>query len=142
MSIIKSMQDWLAEYPGMRLQPLNAVLTNLTKSIPSSYALAPAGDGKTETDLSGNRTYRKNYVFYALESIQDEVDRAENHDFLEGFTDWLEERADNDDFPIISGAYSVDSIDVSNLLLHDVGTDGSGIYQVQIQLTITKWRAE
>lgn len=141
MSIIKVMQDWLGEYPGMRLQPLNIVLTDLTKGVPTSYALAPAGDGKTQTDVAGNREYTKNYVFYACESVLDEADRAENHDFLEDFTQWLENRADSNDFPQIPGGYTVDAIDVSNLLLYDVNTDGSGIYQVQIQLTITKWRA-
>lgn len=141
MSIIKSLQNWLEQYSGMALHPLNEVLTDLTKDVPSSYAVAPAGDGKASTDIAGNRTYTKNYVFYARESVADEADRQENHDFLEDFTDWIEQCAETDDFPALPGGYSVDELNVSNCLLFDVSDDGSGIYQVQIQLIITKWRA-
>lgn len=140
MSIIAALQSWLEQYPGMQIQPLADVLTDLTKPIPSSYALAPAGNSVTQTYITGKRTYTNNYVFYARESILDEADRVENHDFLEGFTEWIEERAENEDFPELSGGYVVDSIGVSNLLLFDVDENGIGTYQVQIQTKITKWR--
>lgn len=142
MSIIKALQDWLGTYPGMHLEPLNNVLTDLTKAVPSSYALAPSGNGKSQTDIAGNRTYRNNYTFYATESVTDEVDRAEIHDFLEGFCDWLEEKADADEFPKLPGKYAVEEIEVSNILLYDVTDDGLGTYQVQIAITMTKWRTE
>lgn len=142
MSVIKSLQTWLEQYDGMQIRPLNEVLTDFTKDIPSSYAIARAGDSKTQTDIVGNRTYTQNYVFYTHESILDEVDREETHDFLESLTDWMEERAENDDYPIIPGTYSVDEINISNCLLHDVHEDGGGIYQVQIQIILTKWRQE
>ena len=140
MSIIASIQTWLSEYEGMELRPMNEVLTDLVKPVPTSYALASAGDSVTTEDIAGNRTYTKNYVFYARESVFEEKERAMNHDFLEGLTEWIESRADNDDFPQLSGGYEVDSISVSNLLLYDVGEDGMGVYQVQIKVEITKRR--
>lgn len=133
MSIISCLQSYLSEYPGMDLQTITTDLTGKT----AGCSLAPAGNGKTETDILGNRTYRNLYVFYAKEAVLDEADRRESYDFLEGFTDWLEERADADDYPVIPGC-TVDGIEVSNLLLYDVDDNGTGTYQVQIQLTITK----
>lgn len=142
MSIIRTVQDWLGRYPGMKLEPLSSVLTDLTKPAPSSYALAPAGNGKTQTDIAGNRYYTNNYVFYATEAIEDEIDRAEMHDFLEDFCGWLEEMAEEDQFPKLSGGYKIEEIEVSNILLYDVTDSGLGTYQVQIQIKLTKWRTE
>lgn len=133
MSIISCLQSYLAEYPGMALQPITTDLTGAT----AGCSLAPAGNGKTTVDILGNRTYRNNYVFYAKETVLDEADRRENYDFLEEFSDWLEERADAGDFPLLPGC-SVEGIEVSNILLYDVDEHGTGTYQVQIQLMITK----
>ena len=137
MSILSTLQAYLAEYPGMQLEVVTTDLTGRT----TGCALAPAGNGKTTVDILGNRTYRNNYVFYAKEAVLDEADRRENYDFLEGFTDWLEERADADDLPVLPGC-TVESLEVSNLLLYDVDNHGTGTYQVQIQLTITKEKKE
>lgn len=133
MSILSSLQAYLAAYPGMRLETVTTDLTGRT----TGCALAPAGNGKTTVDILGNRTYRNNYVFWAKEMALDEADRRENYDFLEGFCAWLEERADAEDYPVLPGC-AVEGVEVSNILLYDVDEHGAGTYQVQIQLMITK----
>jgi len=134
MSIIKSLQDYLVAFDGMELRPIAQVLTDTTNANPSSYALAPAGNGKIVTDITGNKTYQNNYVFYAKEAAADEVDRQENYDFLESFSDWIEEQNDKENFPVLPANYQVEEIKVSNILLFDIDEDGTGTYQVQIQL--------
>lgn len=142
MSILKTLQDYLQEYNGMRMRPISEILTDITKEQIGSYALAPSGNGKTVTDIMGNRTFENNYVFYAKESVSDEVDRGENQDFLEDFSDWLEERAENEGLPVLGERYDVESIDISNAMLFDIDEDGTGLYQVQIKLTFIKRRKE
>lgn len=133
--ILKALQDYLQTYEGMNLQPL---ATDLAGTVISKYALAPSGNGKTTTDIVGNKTFENNYVFYAKEYAADESERKENHDFLEGFSDWLDEQNDANNFPVLTGGYGVDNIAVSNAMLMDIGEDGNGLYQIQIKLTITK----
>lgn len=135
MSIIKALQDYLVTYEGMDLQPL---ATDLPGTGVSKYALAPSGNGKTITDIVGNKTFENNYVFYAKEAAANEADRLDNYDFLEDFSNWLEEQNDADNFPVLPAGYEVESIIVSNVMLFDIDEDGTGLYQVQIKLIFTK----
>lgn len=138
MTILKTLQDFLLKYPGMELRPIAEVLTDHTAETAGSYALAPSGNGKTRTDVVGNRTFENNYVFYAREATLTETDRQENSDFLESLQEWLDEQ--NENLPELPGKYEAESIEVSNGMLFDIGEDGTGLYQVQIKLTLTKWR--
>lgn len=138
MSIIKSLQDFLETFDGMELKPISQVMTDSTSTMPSSYALAPAGNGKIITDIAGNKTFQNNYVFYAKEAAADEIDRQENYDFLESFFDWIEAQNDAENFPTLPVNYSVEELNVSNVMLFDVNEDGTGLYQVQIQLIFKK----
>lgn len=142
MSLLKSLQDYLCEYDNMDMRPVSEVLTDQTGEYPSSYALAPSGNGRISKDILGNRTYQNNYVFYAKENSADEIDRQDNHDFLEDFSDWLEERNDNQDFPTLPQNYEVEGIQVSNAILFDLYEDGTGLYQIQIQLNFRKTRSD
>ncbi len=133
--ILKALQDYLQTYEGMDLQPL---ATDLAGTVISKYALAPSGNGKTVTDILGNKTFENNYVFYAKEPAGDEIDRQDNYDFLEDFSDWLDEQNDASNFPVLTGGYGVESMAVSNAMLMDIDPDGTGLYQIQIKLILTK----
>lgn len=137
MSILKSLQDYLTTYDGMELRPINQILTDSADAA-GEYALAPTGNSKTMTDIIGNKTFTNNYTFYAKESAAHETDRAENYDFLEGFSEWLDEQNDNDNLPTLPGRYKAVDLTAANGLLFDIDEDGTGLYQVQIQLTIRK----
>lgn len=139
MSILSSLQEYLKKFDGMELRPISEVLTDRTeKGMASSYAIAPAGNGKTQQDVTGRRFFRNSYVFYAQERMGAETDRAENWDFLEALTEWLEEQATAQNYPGLPAPYVVEALDVSNAMLVDINEDGCGIYQVQIQLEFSK----
>ncbi len=104
----------------------------------SSYSVAPSGNGKINTDILGNTIYQNNYVFYAREAAADETDRQENYDFLEGFSEWLEEQNEESNLPKLPGRYKAEELRVSNIMLFDINEDGTGLYQVQLQLEFRK----
>ena len=131
--MIKKLQEWLAGFEHAGLLPLTEVLTDVTDGA-GTYALQPAGNATTSIDILGNRIYTNNFVFYAKEYVHDEASRRENYDFLESLQEWIEEQEVLPSW----GRYSVEQVEVSNGLLFDIGDDGSGIYQVQIQVTIRK----
>lgn len=137
MSILKSLQEYLQTFEGMEMQP---ILPDMPDKKASSYALAPSGDGETITDIIGNKTYIKNYVFYAKENARNTVDKWDTYDFLEAFTEWLEEQDDEGNYPDLGKMYEVEELKVSNAMLFDIEENGTGVYQVQIQLRITKRR--
>lgn len=139
MSIIKSLQDYLETFDGMDIQPLT-IKTDFADEKASSYSVAPSGNGKISTDILGNTTYQNNYVFYAREAVSDEIDRQENYDFLEGFSEWLEEQNAEGKLPELPGKYKAEELRVSNIMLFDVNEDGTGLYQVQLQLEFVKER--
>ncbi len=139
MSIIKSLQNYLEQYERMDMQPLT-VKTDMTDAVASSYSVAPSGNGRISSDILGNRTYQNNYVFYAREAVSDEIDRQENYDFLEGFSEWLEEQNAEGNLPELPGRYRAEELRVSNIMLFDVNEDGTGLYQVQLQLKFIKER--
>jgi hypothetical protein len=114
------------------------VLTDRPDEYPESYALAPSGNSRVSTDITGCRTYQNNYVFYAKAAAADEVDRQDNHAFLESLTDWLEVQDRTGNYPVLPDGCSPEKLTVSNALLFDMLEDGTGIYQVQIQFTYTK----
>ena len=136
MSITNSIRSWLETYNGMTL----AVMTDGTGEKPSSYSLAPSGNGRITRDITGNTTYANNYVFYAREPAADEVDRRSNYDFLEGLTRWIEDKSDANDMPELGGDYKVEELTVTNAMLFDIDENGTGLYQVQIQIRFTKRR--
>ena len=120
MSILRAIQTFLSGYPGMR--PVR-ILTDGVAQDAESYAVAPSGNIRIQEDIVGNRTYENDYIFLARECTADEADRAGNYDFLEGLYNWLEE-----------------GVVPSNVMLMEIGDDGTGIYQVQIKLTFRKRR--
>ncbi len=136
MSILKSLQSFLEGYGKMDL----VVLTDQTTEQPSSYAIAPSGNSKITEDILGNRSYQNSYIFYAKELAASEVDRQDTYDFLEDFSDWLEEQSDTGNLPSLPGNYQVESLEVSNAMLFDIEENGCGIYQIQLQFIFTKRR--
>lgn len=138
MSILSALQDYLKAFDGMELRPISELLTDRPEAVPSSYAVAPAGGGQTAQDVTGRRYYQNSYVFYALECAGAEADRAENWDFLETLSEWLESRDAEQDYPVLPEPYQVEGIEVDNAMLFDLSEDGSGTYKVQIQLKFYK----
>lgn len=137
MSLLSCIQSFLETYPGMELRPLGEIMTDLSGASVSSYALAPAG-GRVTKDVTGARDYINTYVFYALEAAADEADRADNYDFLDSFGAWLEAQEDAGNYPNLPNGYTARHIEAQAALLADIYQNGSALYQVQIEITLTK----
>lgn len=127
MTILRTLQEFISKYNGME------VLTDY-EGKQSGYALQPTGNDTYKQDILGNKYYQNNYIFYVREIAREEEDRASNQDFLEDFSQWLDEQR----LPELAGRFTAQDMTVSNCMLMDIESDGTGIYQVQIQLKIKK----
>ncbi len=135
MSIIRALQTYLETYDGM--EKVKDIKTYMPDD-KNGYALAAAGNSKVSEDILGNKIFTNQYTFLAKEMASDEVDRGGKQDFLEDFTDWLEEQNSKGNLPLLEGKYKAESLNVSNAMLFDISEDGTGLYQVQITLKIKK----
>lgn len=127
MTILRTLQDFIGNYKGM------TVLTDF-EGKQSGFALQPTGNDTYKEDVLGNKFYLNNYIFYVRENAREEEDRASNQDFLEDFSLWI----DAQKLPALPGNFTAEKITVSNCMLMDIEADGTGTYQVQIQLKIKK----
>ena len=139
MSVIKTLQEYLKKFDGMELRTISEIQTDIVGGM-GTMAIAPAGRGAVSKDILGNRRFENNYVFYAKENIRDEVDRADMCDFLEDFTEWLEEQSEYGELPELPGNYEVIQMSTSGGTLYDITDDGAGVYMIQIQLVIRRRR--
>lgn len=134
MSVIKALQEYIQQYPEIEILNLDRVNEDA-----NSYALYPAGNGKIKTDVCGNKTYQRSYIFLAKKAASEEFERQGNYNFLEGFCDWIEERTDKRDYPYLGENTNVESLEVSNIMLMDISEAWStAVYQIQIKLTYEK----
>lgn len=127
MTILRTLQKFISNYNGM------TVLTDY-EGKQSGYALQPTGNDTYKEDVLGNKYFLNNYIFYVREIAREEEDRADNQDFLEDFAMWLDEQR----LPELPGKFTAEDMTVSNCMLMDIESDGTGVYQVQIQLKIKK----
>lgn len=135
MSILKSLQEYIKSYDGIaEIQKISTY----TADEKGGYAIGVSASNKISEDVLGNKVFLNNYVLFAKELAVDEVDRQEKQDFLEDFSDWLDEQNSKGVFPTLSGKFKVVSISVANAMLFDISEDGTGIYQVHIALKIMK----
>ena len=135
MSVIKALQEYIQQYKGMEM----LVLTDRTEEDRNCFAIYPSGNSKMKSDILGNRTYQKSYIFLAKMATGEEFERSGNYDFLEGFCDWIEENSDNNIYPELGDGYTVESLEVSNIMLMDISAGWDlGTYQIQINLQYTK----
>ncbi|WP_304128865.1 hypothetical protein [Mogibacterium diversum] len=142
MSIIKSVQDYLAKYDGMQLINMSEMETDYTPGKRGvkggTSALAPTGNSRTRTDVLGNKTYENSYIFFAKDLAVDNSAREDMYDFLESLSEWIETKIDEGLLPELPGKYEAVNLVPSNHMLYDIEESGAGVYQVELILTINK----
>ncbi len=142
MSIIKSIQDYLAKYDGMQLINMSEMETDYTPGkrgvTGGTSALAPTGNSRTRTDVLGNKTYENSYIFFAKDLAVDNSAREDMYDFLESLSEWIETKIDEGILPELPGKYEAVNLVPSNHMLYDIEESGAGVYQVELILTIKK----
>lgn len=133
--IIDKVRDFIAkcplldEFARLNVDYLGPNATEYTiDSVPTDEILKKYVDGGT----------LKQYIFvFASREYYgpDVLQNIENSGFYEKFSDWLEEKTEEGDFPLLEGNKSANSIEAisSGYLLS--ATEDTGSYQIQIRLT-------
>lgn len=131
MSVIGKIQDFLMEYQSFEL------LTDVVGES-ESYAIFPIASSKIVQDTVGNKTYVREFKIVFKKSLIDEVSRQSNHDWLEGFCDWIEEQTDNGNFPDLGNDYIVSEFVFYDLVFNPSEDFMDGVYSLLIRITYKK----
>lgn len=140
MSIISAMRTWLQGCPFLDTLAKNNMQIDLTNKNPTNYGLADGGMTKTPntTYLDGTSQWQGNYILYAKEYTNDDVERLENVGFCEDLQFWITDQSDANNFPEIEGISPV-LITADNGQLYDLDESGdTGTYQIQIHFTFRR----
>lgn len=101
------------------------------------YGIMPMGESiiRRSEDICGNVEVIKqyNYCLYARRFTVDDIIRLENSGFLEDFSDWIDEKEQDRDFPFLGDEPEEEHITAQNGMLFAMTPDGrTGRYQIQI----------
>ena len=130
MSIIKQVQEFLSQYQGFVL------LTDILEGN-ESCTIFPIGSSVTE-DTIGSKEYIREFKVIFQKSLIDEASRQANHEWLEGFCDWIEEQIDNSNYPDLGSGLLVTGFAFYDLLFNPTEDFKDGVYSLLIRLTYTK----
>lgn len=141
MSRIEQMREFIAKCPYMNR--FSERYVDWTDSESVNYGIMPTGESilRIDEDVCGNKTKYKqaNFALYARNFTIDDIARLESANFLEDFTNWIEEQSDKKTAPRFGDDPEEENMTAQNGMLFRMSENGvSGLYQIQIQCFFTK----
>lgn len=137
MSITEAINEWLLKYEKISefAEEINTEeLPNETKTL----ALQRTGVEDLPLKYIGEKGWYKQYQFILLLKNYSESNqqRTENLDWLDEFTDWIEQKKEEKDFPKIENKI-VKDVSCANSATYEVEEDGSiSNYYIQLYFNI------
>lgn len=134
--------EWLQTY-----EPINeiAIKENIhserTSENVKNLALQRTGFEDLGKRYITDRGWLRRYQYMLLLKSESEIDeqRLTNLDWLDDFSDWLNEKNSNKDFPILDNNKKVVEVSCANALTYQEDEDGAiSIYSLQIYFNVKK----
>jgi hypothetical protein len=112
-------------------------LIDVLNQEPVQYALVPLpGPRILETYVNGATVRGFPFAIQSMESTADDLARLETNGFYEALADWLEAQSEAGTLPTLGTGKTAETIEVlGHGILFEQGESGTGIYQIQCQLT-------
>lgn len=122
-----AIKKWL-----LKFQQIKIIDTDRVGANPENYGLykQPVLDEVKYIDGSGLRT--EYYYFLARENAQQEIDRRENYDLLEGLEVWIDTQVAKGNTPEIEG---FEEIGIANSFYLQEETEEEAVYQIGIYVS-------
>ena len=141
MTVAECLKKWLK---GFRAYDLTDVLTDIIDLDDGTFSIAKSPNSTVLREFQdGSSLVSEYYQFYASGSSGDDEDRNENHEFLQIFGNWIEDRNFLGKFPDLSkaGPLSCQEVKVNSSGEFSVEEGGRNtIYQVVLEVTFLKRR--
>ena len=136
MTISKYISDFISNYmKGV------SITTNHLEDSPDKYGLfkSPARETKNYTD--GSHEITEHYQFFAKQDGVSEADRRDSDEFLEELVYWMDDYANEYEYPSIDGGRTVIDIRITGCPYSmDVENNNEVIYQLTLSITYIRER--
>lgn len=133
------MIDWLGEFDGLNFSEL---LTDFMDAPEGCMALFRSPQKQEKAYLDGSKDITEYYNFFARKSTLLDETRVENQQLLDDLTEWIENKAFEEDYPDLSqvGNLTCEDITVNGASAINSQEDDNAIYQVTIAIQYLKER--
>ena len=139
MTVGECLKDWLSEYGGLNFSEL---LTDFIDAPEGCMALFRSPQKQENTYLDGSKNVTEYCNFFARKSTQLDEERVENQQLLDDLTEWIENKAFEEDYPDLSqvGNLTCEDITVNGTSAINSQEDDNAIYQITIAIQYLKER--
>lgn len=139
MTVGECLKGWLGEYGDLNFSEL---LTDFMDAPEGCMALFRSPQKQEKTYLDGSKEVTEYYNFFARKSTLLDETRVENQQLLDDLTEWIENKAFEEDYPDLSqvGNLTCEDITVNGASAINSQEDDNAIYQVTIAIQYLKER--
>lgn len=139
MTVGECLKDWLGEFDGLNFSEL---LTDFMDAPEGCMALFRSPQKQEMAYLDGSKDITEYYNFFARKSTLLDETRVENQQLLDDLTEWIENKAFEEDYPDLSqvGNLTCEDITVNGASAINSQEDDNAIYQVTIAIQYLKER--
>ena len=139
MTVGECLKDWLSEYGGLNFSEL---LTDFIDAPEGCVALFRSPQKQEKVFLDGSKEVTEYYNFFARKSTQLDEERIEHQQLLDDLTEWIENKAFEEDYPDLSqvGNLACEDITVNGASAINSQENDNAIYQVTIAIQYLKER--
>lgn len=139
MTVGECLKDWLGEFDGLNFSEL---LTDFMDAPEGCMALFRSPQKQEKAYLDGSKDITEYYNFFARKSTLLDETRVENQQLLDDLTEWIENKAFEEDYPDLSqvGNLTCENITVNGASAINSQEDDNAIYQVTIAIQYLKER--
>lgn len=139
MTVGECLKDWLGEFDGLNFSEL---LTDFMDAPEGCMALFRSPQKQEKAYLDGSKDITEYYNFFARKSTLLDETRVENQQLLDNLTEWIENKAFEENYPDLSqvGNLTCEDITVNGASAINSQEDDNAIYQVTIAIQYLKER--
>lgn len=134
--------QWLQTYePIYEIAEIEEIHNERGTDTVKNLALQRTGFENLPLQYISDKGWYRQYQYMLLLKSESEIDeqRLTNLDWLDDLSDWLAEKNNSKDFPVLDGNKKVKEVSCANALTYQESEDGSiSVYSLQLYFDIKK----
>jgi len=139
-TIISKLREYFSKCP--LFDKTSPFYTDFNSENPSNYSLNSLPGTRMTKDILQNKYYIRNFAITSREYTPSDLERIENLGLYEQLQEWVEEQDDEENYPNLGKNLEVTGLYVTNSgsLYENDPKNNIGLYQIQLQISYTKYK--
>lgn len=138
MTVSESVIEWLKRFETEGGRGIGHVETDALKAATVSYGLAKTPQETIKKYLSGKEEHTVHFQFSARMDAKTNADRIENQNWLDALTDWIQQRDQEKDYPILREGSSCTGIRITSPYYAGQGNMDNVTYMLTVAIKYVK----